>query len=95
MFLSHLNTLASLLSHIPSVTALLTFTLPAEAVLCHLHLQLACQLCSLPALVPWPCADLPLQGELQVPLRAFLLPVLVYIQGCVHTLAWERLCAEV
>lgn len=33
-------------------------TPPSEAVLYYLHLQLTCQLRSLPAFIPWPCTEL-------------------------------------
>lgn len=54
MLLSHLNALSLLLSHVPLVAVFPTFTLSSEAVLCYLHLQFTCQLCSLPDLIPWP-----------------------------------------
>lgn len=63
-------------------------TLPSEAVLCFLHLQLTCQLCSLPALIPWPCTEL-CQGELQVPFWDPLPLFPSYIQRCLYTLTWR------
>lgn len=63
-------------------------TLPSEAVLCYLHLQLTCQLCSLPALIPWPCTEL-CQGELQVPFWDPLPLFPSYIQRCLYTLTWR------
>ena len=95
MLLSHAlasYALASLLSHVPSVAAFPTFSLLSGVVLCHLHLQFTVS-CAHPTLVPWPCADLPLQGSAWLSFGLLSSPSWAASRD-VSPPSLERLCAK-